>query len=274
MALAHDFQFSQSNLQDFTDCPRRFELRHMQRLKWPALEAEPALEHERRMRQGDLFHRTVHQHIIGVPAEQLTPTLHDDTVRGWWQNYLRDGLNDLPAQRHPEVTLSVPFGRYRLLAKYDLLAVQPGERAVIVDWKTTEKRPGRGYLQTRLQTLVYRYVLARAGAHLNNGQPFVPEQVTMWYWFPSYPNRPEQFPYDSAQYQNDEALLLDLVQRIETASAFERTDNHSHCRFCTYRSLCGRGEKAGNFLQEEVDFDTAAPSVLDFDFDQIAEIAF
>jgi hypothetical protein len=275
MVLPPDFQFSQSSMQDFVDCARRFQLRYMERLKWPAVEAEPVLEHERRMRQGDLFHRIVHQHLTGVPTEVLTNTIPDDTLRRWWNNYLRSGLSGLPENRYPEIMLSAPLGKYRLLAKYDLLALEAGKRAVIVDWKTTEKRSKREKLQTRLQTIVYRWVFVQAGTQLNGGK-VNPEAVEMIYWFAEHPEQPERFPYNAAQFERDGDYLAGLLAEIEKRGEkdFELTADETQCRFCTYRSLCQRGIKAGDFRLDEVEIDSESDILLDFDFDQIAEIEF
>ena len=57
MPLPPDFQFSQSSLQDFETCPRRFELRYLQRLSWPAIESEPIQVAERLAQLGADFHR-------------------------------------------------------------------------------------------------------------------------------------------------------------------------------------------------------------------------
>ena len=59
---------SQSSLQDYNDCPRRFELRYIQHLAYPAVESEPALENEKHQQEGEYFHRLVQQHMIGIPA--------------------------------------------------------------------------------------------------------------------------------------------------------------------------------------------------------------
>jgi len=178
MTLPTDFQFSQGSLQDYVDCPRRFQLRYLLRLAWPAVKAEPALENERHLQQGAAFHRLIHQHLLGIAPERLSSTVTDADLRRWWRNYLEHGARDLPATRHPEVVLSAPMGGYRLIAKYDLIAVDAGRRGVIVDWKTSRRRPRRRWLAERLQTKVYPYLLVRAGSHLNAGQPFEPEQVT------------------------------------------------------------------------------------------------
>ena len=276
--LPTDFQFSQSNLQDFVDCPRRFQLRYLQQLKWPAAKADPVLAYEQHTRQGAIFHRLVQQHNLGVPADLLSQTVHDDdnnVLRQWWQNYLEYGLADLPVQRQSEIALATPLGNYRLIAKYDLLAIEPGQKAVIVDWKTSTRRPKRERLLAQLQTVVYRYVLVKAGAHLNGGEAIKPEQVTMVYWFANHPDNPAHFPYSTTEFTGDEQALLSLVKDIESRGEddFDLTDDTRRCFFCTYRSLCERGEKAGNFLEMELEAEADGED-FDFDFDQIAEIAF
>ena len=87
MTLPEGFLFSQSNLQDYVDCQRRFQLRHILHQAWPAVEAEPYLENERRMDQGAKFHKIVHQHLIGVPEEQISASISaDETMQVWWGN--------------------------------------------------------------------------------------------------------------------------------------------------------------------------------------------
>ena len=271
--LPDDFQFSQSSLQDFADCPRRFYLKYVRQLRYPAPESEPLREFEAQAERGALFHHLVHQHLVGLPADALAETLSDETVAAWWDNYLAYGLADLPPRRYPEITLSAPLAGHRLVAKYDLLAL--GERAVIVDWKTALRRPKRERLQSRLQTVVYPYLLARAGAHLKGGQPIPPEAITMIYWFAEFPQQPESFAYSADQLARDgaqlESLAADILRRGE--SEFELTDNLDLCRFCSYRSLDDRGAKAGNLLSADQD-DEAERFDLDLDLDKIAEIEF
>ena len=176
MPLPTDFAFSQGSLQDYVDCPRRFQLRYVERVAWPAIEVEPVIENERHLQQGAAFHHLVHQHALGVPAAQLTTAAGKRDLRRWWRNYLESGPANLPAARYPEIVLSAPLGGYRLLAKYDLVAVDPEQRVVIVDWKTSRKRTPRRWLEERLQTKVYPYLVVAAGAHLNGGRAFQPQQ--------------------------------------------------------------------------------------------------
>ena len=273
MTLPDEFQFSQSSLQDFVDCPRRFYLKYIRQLHYPAPESDPLRDFEQHMERGKQFHHLVQQHQIGLSADVLEDTIPDDTVGAWWDNYQAYALADLPPRRFPEITLTAPLAGRRLLAKYDLIAL--GERAVIVDWKTSTNRPKRARLEHRLQTIVYPYVLARAGAFLNGGQPIAPEAMTMIYWFTEYPQAPEIFTYSAAQFQaaGDQlaALAADILARTE--SDFELTSEVERCKFCSYRSLCDRGAHAGNLLT--IDTDNESDNFdIDLDLDQIAEIEF
>ncbi|MCX7707284.1 MAG: PD-(D/E)XK nuclease family protein [Anaerolineae bacterium] len=282
--LPPDFVFTQANLQDYVECRRRFQLRYLWELAWPAIEAEPADDYEAHVRDGELFHQLVHQHQLGLGADRLQAFVaaaaeeSGGQLAAWWENYRKAGPSDLPEQRYPELTLSAPLGDHRLLAKYDLVAIAPGLRAEIVDWKTGTSRPSRAMLAARLQTRVYRYVLVQAGAQLNDGQPFRPEQVAMRYWFANFPDQAERFPYDATQYEADGKYLTALVAEIAVAGEgdFPLTDDVRRCRFCAYRSLCDRGSQAGHMAEAEVEPEpeVGAGWAEGFDFEQVAEIAF
>ncbi len=294
MTIPDTFQFSQACLQDYLECQRRFELRYWRRLAWPAATAEPIGAFEAQMRRGELFHRLVHQHQSGVDEERLGRAAAvaaeaepdpDDAhlLLEWWSNYLRSAPADLPPLRFPEVTLSAPMGRRRLIAKFDLIALDPAGEAVIVDWKTSRRRPRRETLVERMQTRVYRYLLARAGADLAGGVSIPPERIRMIYWFAGEPEAPEILPYDAVQFEADGLLLDALTAEIEELpdGPLPLTDDVRKCRFCEYRSLCGRGDAAGSLQDSVVEGDpwldepgAVSDAAGALDFEQIAEIAF
>lgn len=273
MSLNADFAFTQGSLGDYVDCARRFELRFIKRMRYPALEVQEPLQFETRTRQGARFHKLVQQHLLGLPPEALAPSLRDDEeLARWWANYLARGLSDLPAQRHSEITLQTHLAGRRLLAKYDLLALAPGGPAVIVDWKTGARVPSQSYLRRRMQTIVYRYVLAQAGAHLYAGQEIPPDRIRMDYVYVAQGGERLSFAYSASQMREDEALLAQMIAAIDGADEFALTDEEKRCRFCSYRSLCDRG---GAGRLEDFDFDEYEDEEeegLALDFDQIAEI--
>lgn len=273
--LAESFAFSQTSLRDYSDCPRRFQLRYALEQPWPAVESEPLLERERSAELGRRFHQMAQQHTLGLPTDQITASAGQPDLVRWWRNYLNVPPRDLPSTlRRTEVMLTAPLGKYRLAAKYDLLALEPGRRAMIVDWKTEHKRPTRAQLLTRMQTRVYRYVLVQAGASLNgriaNPQPITPEQVTLIYWFAEYPTEPEALRYDAAQYADDAAFLTQLVSEIVVRPEAEwpKTQDENRCRYCVYRSLCNRGITAGTGDDSDIEDD------LDIELAKVEEIAY
>jgi hypothetical protein len=275
------FDFSQANLQDYRDCRRRFQLRHLEQLRWPAPQAEPIRENEAAIRRGERFHRLAQQALLGVPLELLEQAAQadpDPALSGWWQSFAAF----LPAlqggKRLVETLLAAPLERarpsQRLLAKYDLVQLLPDGRALIYDWKTAPKRPRRANLEARLQTTVYPYLLAMAGQTLNNGQPIRPEQIEMIYWFAEFPDQPERFVYSQSQFNSGAKELRSLVAEIAQLKEdqFLPTEDEKRCKFCVYRSLCARGVTAGSIAESEEDFESLGP--VEIDLDQIGEISF
>lgn len=273
--LPDDFQFSQASLQDYADCPRRFYLRYLRRVTWPAVEAEPVLRHEAHMQRALDFHRMVHQHLLGVSEARLTAQAGEGDLRVWWENYLAAQPADIEGEHFPELTLSAPLAGYRLIAQYDLVVLTPDGRALIFDWKTSRKRTSRRWLMERLQTRVYRYLLVQAGGHLRAAS-IDPSSVTMIYWFANFPHDPERLLYDAEQHAGDETTLHQMIAEIRDRSdedEFALTDDEQRCRFCPYRSLCDRGQEAGDFEAME-ELEPERVGAFDLDFDQVAEVEF
>jgi predicted RecB family nuclease len=172
----------------------------------------------------------------------------DDVLKRWWAGYRRFPPPGVPdGVAFPELALSTGLMEYRLEARFDLLAGQPGGRWVIVDWKTGRQRAPRSWWAHRLQTHVYPYVLVQAGATLNGGQPIAVSQVQMVYWFAQFPDQPEIFEYSVEAYEADGQMLRALVMEIEACveDSFAKTADRRRCRYCVYRSLCWEDVQAG-----------------------------
>lgn len=264
-----DFVFSQSALQDYVDCPRRFELRYLLDVRWPAQETAQALLYEAGQQKGQQFHHLVHQHALGVPAESLMATITDDELRTWWQRYLAWQKETLPAERYPELTLTTPINEMLLMAKYDVVAKLADGTFLIVDWKTGRLQK-QALLAKRMQTIVYPYVLSKAGNWLNDGQPIPPERIRLVYWF-AETGETIDFKLTGQELLNSETRLASLLNEITTNSNFEKTTDQRRCRFCVYRSLCERGEVPGDLKELE---DEEISGGISLDLDEIKEISF
>lgn len=318
-AISPIFTFSQSSLQAFEDCPRRFWLAYVEQLPWPAIEASPVQEHEALMRQGEHFHRLVQRTEIGIDPGEVGAALAPP-LSTWFAAYRAHRPADLPTQFvEIERVLSIgvrgetaeqedtetrrqdnaarqslnrsiaqsPISHlqsFRLAAKYDLIAVEPGGRAVIVDWKTAKRRSDPATLRQRWQTIVYPYVLVEASAGLPWG-PVRPEQVEMRYWFAAAPAQPVVFRYDAAQHDANQRRLERLLAEIlagEREADFPKVadtpaNRRRFCAFCIYRSRCNRGDAAGDL--EELDdaeefFAVDMERALEFTLADVEELAF
>ena len=270
--LPSPFTFSQSSLQDYHDCPRRFQLRYIDRLAWPAVESEPTHAYEKHQIEGSLFHRMVQQHVIGVPAEKIGQLAQSENLSRWWDAYMGFAPALSGYTLYPEHTLSAPLGNDRVVAKFDLIAIKPGEKALIYDWKTYRKRPRKEHLVTRWQTRLYPALLAQAGSRLNGGEKILPENIEMIYWFTNFPHEPARFQYTQAKLDRDWTLTEKLTTEINTAEAFLMAEDERPCRFCSFRSYCDRGKEAGSW--DEMEAETEAEENFSIDFEQIGEIAF
>lgn len=270
--LPPDFAFSQQNLQDFQDCPRRFYLRYVEHLEWPAIESEPVLEQERLMDLGQTFHTLVQQYLSGVPAEDIQPNTQDEVLDRWWGNFLALELDLTSKHYYVEEMLSVPLASFRLVAKFDLIIMDDQGNIVIYDWKTSRKAPNRSRLTLRIQSIVYPFVAVRASAGLTRSSSVEPERVKMIYWYPEHPHLPVELDYSTASYERDEAIITNMVTTIGSMGGredFAKTDDLRRCKFCAFRSFCGRGDTPGSSDEDLLSPSSTGDEAFEINFDSI-----
>lgn len=249
MIFPPEFTFNQGNIQDFIDCRRRFLLKYVYKLNWPAGAVEPYHEYEDYAKQGQFFHQLAHKYFLGIPEELLTSTIKEEELKKYWGLFLQFSKhilltdNKLNNQLFPELLLSSYIEGVRVNAKYDLVFVNQSGDVTIYDWKTSRKRPRAEHIRSRMQTRLYPYLLCERGLKNLDGHKFDPEKVQLIYWYTSFPQNPETIRYNDNQYTIDREYISNIVGRITQLSVedFVRTSNNKTCRFCHYRTLCDRG---------------------------------
>ena len=90
--LPSEFVFSQNNLQYYVDCKRRFYLKEIEQLSWPANESEPVRLQEERMNAGTSFHLLCAQFFSGVPEEIIRENIVSPEILRWWDSFLITGI--------------------------------------------------------------------------------------------------------------------------------------------------------------------------------------
>ncbi|MEE2657820.1 MAG: PD-(D/E)XK nuclease family protein [Candidatus Latescibacterota bacterium] len=236
---------SQSGLDAYHRCCRRYHLSYMQQLQWPAPLTDSELKFERSLRRGQDFHRLVHQHQLGLDVERLVSRSADPVLVSWWQRYLQFGPQGMPAGTvHSELEISAALGPHQLVAKFDRLVLGDDGSLVIVDWKTGNHRVPIEQLRNTWQTVVYCYVATEASSGLVGGVAVPPEQVRLIYWHAVDPSDPDVFDYSTAQHEAGCDRLTAALEKLHSlpreAEAYPRTDDQRECRHCIYRSYCDR----------------------------------
>ncbi len=265
--LPPGFTFSQSNLRDYLDCPRRFQWRHLERRPWPALRTSEMAAWEEAMMHGQQFHQLMFQASLGLDVSAQIAAA-PPRVRGWWNAWRDHPLTDLPDDRTlSELTLSVPVGDYALLARFDRLCLGADGRAVIVDWKTDRRVPSPAALADHVQTIVYRCVLLEGISHLIGGAPPDPAHLSLVYWFAESPASPVWIAYSADGHRQAAGQIRSWTDEIAglPADGFDCTADPKTCLRCEYRALCDRDQGvATDWRVETSDFLFEVPAGMDW----------
>jgi len=275
--------FSQHSLNTYLRCPRRFLLKYVDRQPWPTPEDEDPRTYQAHLLRGRVFHQWLAREHLGLDMAPIVAACGDPQLQAWWRAARGFDRDALPSGlREAELPVVVPLGDprevarvgdYRLYARYDLLALDPGGDAVVVDWKTLERRPSLDTLRRRVQTRVYLYTLVAAGHVLTGGEPVQADRCAMLYWFANFPDDPATVTYSTEAFQRDGRELLRVAQEIATQprEAFARTEDTRVCARCNYRTLCERVDVGPptvgeDWLDEDLDFELELEEVEEVEY--------
>ncbi|NDJ85376.1 MAG: PD-(D/E)XK nuclease family protein [Chloroflexi bacterium] len=236
LKLPPGFHFTQTKLQDFIDCPRRFYLKYVLNQQWPAPLTEPQSRFEERMKLGQRLHQLIERHQLGIRLEQLREGIATEpAILAWVDTYvaLLDQLG--PFDRHwPEIAVSAAVKAQPLVAKFDLLGLKD-DVLVAIDWKTG-KLPPRHTLARRMQTQVYLCVLGQQSERLA-GQPVRDSQLVYASVATGETVVFGQKAFPLAELEQRLATVLDAIE----SSKYDKVPDEKPCRYCVYRGLCERG---------------------------------
>lgn len=250
-----DLYFSQSALIAYQTCPLKFRRRYLDGLFWPA-DWGGDKEQRTGIEQGQTFHLLAQRYYSRgeLPPKDLLP----EPLAQW--------LDELAVFRPyiegavflPEHELRLNENGVKLVAKYDLLCIVPSGRVIIYDWKTNAGRPLTNYWRNHLQTIVYRYVLMKAGGAYAQWGAWRSEDLTMIYWNPRFPREVEPLVYTQKQFAKDEQFLRKLIQEIKQLpyDRFLAAGDQKKCHYCEYSPIC-HGNRAIllELEKEDMDFD-------------------
>jgi len=270
-------QLNQSNLQDFLDCPRRFQLKVIEGLSLPAAYSEPIGKFEISTLLGNRFHLICQQFFSGIDPVLIENSLSDPDLQAMWDKFLPYGKSLLKYRFFPEPLLSISLLTHKLIAKYDLVVEINSEKYLIIDWKTASKKPSRSTLDKKLQTHLYPYIFSQTVNDLFPETPISPACIEMHYWYPLASEHKEIFPYSKDKNAEVKIDLEQIIGKINTYISedveFQLTDDKAVCQYCVFRSLCNRGTSAGSF-EKSPSIEHEDLKNVQFDIDQVSEIEY
>lgn len=209
-------RLSQSQLQLLETCPPQFQRLYLDQIGYGM---NP--EQQEKLNWGSQFHRLMQQRELGLSIDSFVQ--HDGELQRSL-NALVEAVPELqtptPDQwREAEHHRSLSVKNYLLTVIYDLL-ITTSQQAQILDWKTYLQPQNPNKLIQHWQTKLYLYVLAETTDYL-------PEQLSMTYWFVKLPTKPQSLTisYNRKQHQETHQQLENLLTTLDRWLADYERDN-------------------------------------------------
>ena len=144
-------------------------------------EEEDPREYLEHLARGRIFHQWLARAHLDLAVEPIAAASEDPQLRQWWAAAQQFDRDTLPSWlREAELPVVIPLGDYRLYARYDLVALDPGGEAVVVDWKTLAELPSERTLRARMQTRVYLYTPGGRRAYPDRGRYPLTRRTCAW----------------------------------------------------------------------------------------------
>ena len=272
--IKNSYQFSAKKIQDYIDCQRRYELRYILNQSCPAISSEPILEVESIIKMGNDFHYLIHQYLSNIPEEIIRRMIIDEVMIDWFENFLLFFKSLEVKSSFSEFPLTAMIEDRKFTAIYDVIYQTQNEEIGIIDWKTSKHIPKKKSLASKVQTILYPYILHEGSTEFLPGSNYPPESISMRFWFPTSPSEEIIFPYGQETHEINREFLESIICEIQEKKLgdFKLTEDEKKCDFCSYRSLCNRGVSASSIIESE----SFTYDDIDFppDFNLIPEIIF
>lgn len=223
-------RLSQAQLNLIQTCPPQFQRIYLEQLSIPS-----SPEQQEKQTWGSQFHLLMQQRELGLPINEL---LTDDDQLNHSLSALLQVAPELQ-QHNPDTWRSAEHCRtlelqgYLFTVIYDLI-IATSTQAQILDWKTYLQPEKTAKLANNWQTRLYLYVLAETS-------PYLPEQISMTYWFVKSQPRPKslKFSYDEAQHEKTRQDLSKLLSRLTESLQRYQEDGIPFTQVAPSKGLCG-----------------------------------
>lgn len=259
--------FSQNSMEIFKQCRMKFKKRYLDGLYWRnwLLDSEKTLKTEK----GRLFHLLAYRYFLNINSQAGEDIGNEHEELKPWMESLKKFIEIKEDRLYfPEFELKLTENHMKLQAKFDLIVIDVNGDAAIYDWKVHDKPLNRSLLETSYQTVIYRYLLAKAGKTITGMKPEL-GRISMTYWQPSHPSNPVRIDYSEEQFKQDEVFLNNEIEKIlncDFDSPAIKTADMKICRFCEFCSICNNTKPDTAGIKTDTEFG--------LEWDEVDEIEF
>ncbi|MDJ0508118.1 MAG: PD-(D/E)XK nuclease family protein [Crocosphaera sp.] len=198
-------RLSQAQLNILAVCPPQFQRLYLEQLGSPI---SPDIQAN--VLWGNQFHQLMQQHFLGLSIDGFFAENEE------LKTVIESLLSEVSKRHKINSNVWKEAEHYRVLEKdnylltaiYDLLIISE-EQAEILDWKTYLEPQNKEKLAQNWQTKLYLYLLTETSKYL-------PEQISMTYWFVKIPHQPKSltFEYSQELHKKNEEDLQTLLTNL------------------------------------------------------------
>jgi len=132
----------------------------------------------------------------------------------------------------PEYEIKMRKDNIRIQAKYDLIIIKPNNIIEIWDWKTENRKLDYKEASTRMQTIVYMYILGERSLEIfDKDIPF--ENISMKFWQPQYKEDIISINYSETIHRSNEKNIKELILRLDNYD-FNIELYRRQCKYCDF----------------------------------------
>ena len=231
-----NFYYSQNSINTFKSCPLKFKYKYIENVNWKSDEIGNRDYYEN-LELGTEFHLICERYFSNIPTGLNDEPKYEKFNE--WLNKIKKLIPIVDYNKYiPEYEIRYKKEDMKLLAKYDLIVIKENE-IEIWDWKTENRKLTYKNTESRVQTIVYLYVLGETLSLFNKNIPY--ENITMNYYQPDYMDEPIVIKYSLHKRKLYEEKLKFYINTI-TYSDFDvpndELKNNKHCGFCEFNKLC------------------------------------
>ncbi|MBQ6520251.1 MAG: PD-(D/E)XK nuclease family protein [Anaerolineaceae bacterium] len=236
-------KISQSQITEYERCQRLYYLKHIRKLAWPYIAKTSDVTDK-----GSKFHKLVNDLYMGIPADMLCRSIDDAVVSDWFYAFCKN--NPLQGYKNIATETERSFVSFGIIwfGKFDAAAEKNG-KLEIFDWKTSKKKRSAAEYLSSPQTRLYRLIAKESSKKL------LPEDISMTYWFPQYPEEPIRLSYSTEAYESDLKWLKEKSAGMtaEEEYCYSKQENAKICSSCAYSTYCHSAGFCGTPVSEEYD---------------------